>query len=154
MEKLTILLFICHFLADYTVLSTNRMLAAKRYADSLLPILEHAAVHALLMFLALYFYDGCGWLIGFTLASHQWFSHFFIDVLKGRTQWWLSDEGKTDISTKRSYWFLFGFDQLLHAIIIVVMTTGTIYELLWINAILGLAFLVTSTRSIIRFFKI
>ncbi len=42
-------LFICHFLADYTHLSTNWMLNAKRLGKPLHPILIHAMVHTLLM---------------------------------------------------------------------------------------------------------
>ncbi|MEO6902401.1 MAG: hypothetical protein ABI315_04515 [Bacteroidia bacterium] len=46
---LLISLFFCHFLADFTHLSTNWMLSAKRLGKPLFPILSHAAVHAALM---------------------------------------------------------------------------------------------------------
>ena len=46
-------LFTCHFLADYTHLSTSWMLDAKRLGKPLYPIFQHALVHAILMFLSL-----------------------------------------------------------------------------------------------------
>ena len=48
-----IILFACHWLADYTHLSTAWMLNAKRLGKPLLPIFAHALVHASLMFLAI-----------------------------------------------------------------------------------------------------
>jgi len=75
-------LFICHWLADYTHLSTAWMLNAKRLGKPLHPILAHAMVHACLMgfFLAVSF--------GFTaivlrLFLFQLCSHFLIDWWKG-----------------------------------------------------------------------
>ncbi|MCX6185983.1 MAG: hypothetical protein NTU43_03160, partial [Bacteroidetes bacterium] len=55
-------LFICHWLADYTLLSTAWMLNAKRFGKPLFPIFIHAAMHTMLMSLVL------GWFIGFTNA--------------------------------------------------------------------------------------
>jgi hypothetical protein len=51
MTQTTILigLFICHFLADYTHLSTAWMLNAKRLGTPLFPIFCHAFVHMFIM---------------------------------------------------------------------------------------------------------
>ncbi len=43
------MLMVCHYLADFTVLSTGWMLKAKQFGKPLYPILAHASVHALLM---------------------------------------------------------------------------------------------------------
>lgn len=49
-------LFFCHFLADYTHLSTAWMLNAKRFGKPLFPIFIHALVHGSLMFWFIFFY--------------------------------------------------------------------------------------------------
>lgn len=114
---LLISLFICHFLADYTHLSTNWMLAAKRFGKPLFPIISHATVHAVLMGIVLIIFGIKGtvlWqLIVFELATH-----FVIDVLKGRMNGWFPS---LQSPTNKWYWITFGFDQLLHAIVIIMM---------------------------------
>ena len=111
-------LFICHFLADYTHLSTTLMLNAKQFGKPLFPIFIHALVHTLLMSLVL------GWFIGFTniwayLAIFQWVTHFLIDVWKGRMNRWFPS---LQNSVNKWHWVVFGFDQLLHALVIITMS--------------------------------
>lgn len=64
--QVLIALNFCHFLGDYTHLSTNWMLTAKRLGKPLFPILVHAFVHSILMFGSLdyfgYLYGYCGFL--------------------------------------------------------------------------------------------
>jgi hypothetical protein len=114
---LLIALFFCHFLADYTWLSTNWMLEAKRFGKPLFPIFIHAAMHAMLMSVALGLY------IGFTdkwayLVIFQWVSHFAIDVLKGKVNIWFP---AVQNPANKWHWIVFGADQFLHAIVIVIM---------------------------------
>lgn len=112
-----ILLLVAHFLADYTHLSNSWMLNAKRLGRPLFPIFIHAAMHAMLMSLVL------GWFIGFSdvwayLVILQWVSHFLIDTWKGRMNAWFPNLRSP---ANKWHWIVFGFDQLLHAIVIVIM---------------------------------
>lgn len=111
-------LFICHWLADYTHLSTAWMLNAKRLGTPLLPIYFHALVHAVLMLIALF-------LVGVStdklsaLFSLQLLSHFAIDVWKGKMNAWFP---ALQSPANKWHWIVFGFDQLLHALVIILMS--------------------------------
>ena len=116
--KILIGLFICHFLADYTHLSTAWMLNAKRLGKPLFPIFIHASMHTMLMSFVL------GWFIGFTndwayLVIFQWATHFLIDVWKGRMNGWFPS---LQSPANKWHWIVFGFDQLLHALVIIAMS--------------------------------
>jgi hypothetical protein len=112
-----ITLFFCHFLADYTHLSTNWMLNAKRFGKPIFPILVHAGVHALLMGISLLLFhvrtikiiDAC---------LLQLASHFIIDLTKGKMNVWFPS---LQSPTNKWHWIVFGADQFLHAMIIIVM---------------------------------
>jgi hypothetical protein len=111
-------LFICHWLADYTHLSTAWMLNAKRLGKPLFPIFIHAAMHTMLMSLVL------GWFIGFTnawayLVIFQWVTHFLIDTWKGKMNVWFP---ALQSPANKWHWVVFGFDQLLHALVIIGMS--------------------------------
>ena len=110
-------LLFCHYLADFC-LTTNRMIRAKADASSHLPIVEHAAVHALLMALMLLAFGvpagGC--LMGFCI---QLVSHYIIDAAKAllsRHFMVLRD------ASQKPYWMVYGLDQLLHVLVVVAMT--------------------------------
>lgn len=110
-------LFFCHFLADYTHLSTKWMLDAKRFGKPLFPIFIHASVHAMLMSVVI------GAAIGFTstwgwLVILQWVSHFLIDVWKGKMNAWFPS---LQSPANKWHWVVFGGDQFLHAAIIIIM---------------------------------
>lgn len=121
MEQTQILLalFTCHFLADYTHLSTSFMLNAKRLGKPFYPIFLHALVHAILMFLSLNLLFGIkdNLLIG--LFSFQLITHFLIDVWKGRMNGWFPS---LQSPANKWHWIVFGFDQLLHAFVIILMS--------------------------------
>ena len=120
--QILICLLICHWLADYTHLSTAWMLNAKKLGTPLFPILVHAWVHALLMGIALTIL-GYGSLTEFDVVDKlmlfQLITHFAIDVWKGKMNAWFpalqSPENKW-------HWVVFGFDQLLHGLVIVRMS--------------------------------
>lgn len=112
-------LFICHFLADYTHLSTAWMLNAKRLGKPLYPIFTHAFIHASLMLVLLALVFG---LSGFKLAvlfGFQLITHFVIDVWKGRMNGWFP---ALQSPANKWHWIVFGFDQLLHALVIIGMS--------------------------------
>lgn len=116
-DLLLISLFACHWLADYTHLSTSWMLSAKRFGKPLFLIFIHAAVHAMLMGFVL------GWFIGFIdhwayLVIFQWVTHFLIDVWKGRMNVWFPS---LQSPANKWHWVVFGFDQFLHAVVIILM---------------------------------
>ena len=115
-------LFICHWLADYTPLSTAWMLNAKRLGRPLYPIFAHAFVHYILMGLFLricYGGWGCGSDIIAKVLMLQLVSHFLIDTLKGRMNGWFPS---LQNPANKSHWVIFGFDQLLHALVIIAMS--------------------------------
>lgn len=117
--EILISLFICHFLGDFIFLATNKwMLDAKKFGKPLYPIFCHASVHAWLMFAALFL---CGIQSNdliFKLTMIQLVTHFFIDVLKGKINVWFPSIQSFD---NKWYWWIFGADQLLHALVIISM---------------------------------
>ena len=117
-----IVLFFCHWLADFTHLSTNRMLKAKRFGTPLFPILAHAAAHAGLMGFALFL-----WRVYYSLPVMnsvtyaillQWLSHFLIDLWKGKMNVWFPS---LQDPANKFHWYIFGFDQFLHTVVIIIM---------------------------------
>ena len=76
MTALLALLFVCHFLADFSPLSTDWMLRSKSKGSPLFPIFVHAGIHALLMFAVLIFFTPV--LLAIKLAGFQLICHFAI----------------------------------------------------------------------------
>lgn len=122
---LLILLLFCHWLADYTHLSTNWMLSAKRLGKPLFPIFCHALTHALLMgiviAISLYLkigYNAANWKYDKidSVIFIELSTHFLIDVLKGRLNGWFP---KISNPANKYHWYVFGLDQFLHQIVIV-----------------------------------
>lgn len=122
MEIILIGLFVCHFLADYTHLSTDQMLSAKRLGKQLGPIAYHALVHALLMLAFLIISTRIDLKLFYAIIF-QFATHFIIDTLKGRMNGWFPS---LQSPANKWHWVLFGFDQLLHAIVIIVMAASLI----------------------------
>lgn len=108
-------LFFCHFLGDFTYLSNQWMMQAKKHGRPLFPILAHAGVHAILMGV---FLGIMGVANVLSLAGIQLISHFAIDLWKGRMNGWFPILRDPD---KKISWTFFGFDQFLHAVVIVGM---------------------------------
>lgn len=112
-------LFICHFLADYTHLSTSWMLNAKRLGKPLFPIFVHAGMHTILMFLFLAWFTNDLSLV-LKLSAFQLITHFLIDIWKGRMNSWFP---ALQSPANKWHWIVFGFDQLLHALVIIIMSS-------------------------------
>lgn len=117
------LLFICHWAADFTHLSRPYMLQAKRNGQPFLPILDHALVHAVLMGICCNLYLGyplLNWRYDLcdTLFLIQLSSHFLIDLWKGKMNVWFPSLTNP---TNPYHWYVFGFDQLLHILVIILM---------------------------------
>jgi hypothetical protein len=92
-----IVLNVCHWAADFTHLSTDWMLNAKKYGKPLYPIFVHALVHAILFF--------------------QLTTHFFIDLLKGKINFLFR---RLEDPTNKFHWWVFGADQFMHHLIVIL----------------------------------
>ena len=113
---LLISLLVCHFLADYC-LTTPQMIEAKATGKHLPHIVLHAAVHAVLIGVVLLVFEVTFAIIAWLFAL-ELVTHFVIDYGKGflgRRFPSLSD------NTKKAFWVLYGFDQLLHLLVIVMI---------------------------------
>ena len=105
---------LCHWAADFTHLSTQWMLNAKRLGKPITPILAHAGVHATLFFIFISFLHGFE--AGFLSAAIQFPTHFVIDVWKGRLNGWFEN---LQNPTNKYHWWIFGLDQYLHQAVII-----------------------------------
>ncbi len=125
---LSISLLFCHFLADYTHLSTLWMLNAKRLGKPLYPIFVHAFVHATLMtsVIEIYLFSTTPnyetFKFEFTIVAKlflfQLITHFLIDVWKGKMNVWFPS---LQDNTNKWHWVVFGFDQFMHGTVIILM---------------------------------
>lgn len=107
----------CHYIADYQ-LTTPKMIAAKSHGKTYLPILQHAVIHATLMTICLLLF-GVNFQIGLYLFVLQLVTHFLIDVGKGRIN---KRFPKTADTTQKIYWQVYGLDQFLHTMVILIMS--------------------------------
>jgi hypothetical protein len=114
---LLVALNIGHFIGDYTHLSTNWMLSAKRLGKPLTPIFIHALIHTLLVQVVLMLFNVFG-ITMCILMAFELITHFLIDVLKGRLNGWFPSLQKP---TNKFHWYIFGLDQLLHQVVIILM---------------------------------
>lgn len=116
---LLISLFFCHYLADFTHLSTSWMLDAKRFGKPLSPIFAHACMHGILMLIVMWFFPINNHVI-VNLACFQVITHFIIDVWKGRMNGWFPSLANP---TNKFHWWIFGIDQFFHATVIILMVS-------------------------------
>ncbi|MFB6456529.1 DUF3307 domain-containing protein [Chitinophaga sp. Hz27] len=117
------LLLLCHFAADFTPLSTRWMLNAKYHGRPVFPILIHGIVHGLLMFLVCVSYTTT--LNALLIFLFQTVTHTVIDIGKGRIT-----ASNVNLESIRNpmHWVLFGVDQLLHQIVIVLIFYYILYN--------------------------
>ena len=90
----------------------------KRLGKPLFPIFTHASIHGILMSIVLLCF-GVEFDKVFDLFVFQLLSHFAIDTLKGKMNVWFPS--LTNPANK-FHWYVFGFDQYLHALIIICIT--------------------------------
>lgn len=113
---LLISLLVCHYLADFC-LTSPAMIRAKADGRNPWPILLHAGIHAVLVGICLLLW-GVSWKLLLILMLLELVSHFLVDTAKGfLTARYLI---LTDMK-KKPYWMLYGFDQLLHLLVIVMI---------------------------------
>ena len=116
MTRLLIALLVCHYLADFC-LTLPAMIRAKADGRNLWPIMLHALVHALLVGLCLLVW-GVTWKMLLLLMALELVTHFLIDTCKARLSAHYAQ--LADIRNK-AYWILYGFDQLLHLLVLVAI---------------------------------
>jgi hypothetical protein len=111
-------LFLAHYLGDFTLLVTRRMLEAKAAADPIWPILVHAGVHTALVALVIALVALPTWPILLFACALEFVTHSAIDTGRaklGRRYPVLNDPGRA------RFWHFLGIDQLLHAIVLIVV---------------------------------
>ena len=109
-------LLVCHYLADFCF-TTPAMIKAKADGRNPWPIMLHAGIHAGLVGICLLVW-GISWKLLLILLLIEFVSHFLVDTAKGLlTAHYLI---LTDMK-KKPYWMLYGFDQLLHLLVIVMI---------------------------------
>ena len=111
---LLIVLLVCHYLADFC-LTSSAMIRAKADGRNLLPILLHASIHGALMGICLLCWN-VSWKCILAMIAWEIVSHFLIDLAKARVT--VHFPRLADMRF-RPYWMLFGFDQLLHLVVVV-----------------------------------
>lgn len=109
-------LLVAHFLADFTPLSTPRMLEAKSTAKAPGWILLHAGVHGALVALAVWGAVRPGWSLIAAAFGIELATHFAIDAARARLGVRVPALGDP---SRRSFWHFLGFDQLLHGLVLV-----------------------------------
>jgi len=118
MALLLILLNVCHWLGDYTHLQMPHMLLAKKIGRPIGPILQHAFMHSfLIMFILIPYTDA---LTGVSLMAFQFITHFGIDLLKGKCNVWFPSLTNP---ANPFHWYVFGLDQLLHQIVLIIIAS-------------------------------
>jgi hypothetical protein len=111
-------LLIGHFLGDFTPLSTGRMQAAKARGRPIGPILEHALVHTLFTVAAVAIIARPGISMVAVAGGIQLVTHFQLDWAKGRLS--AAQTAFGDMK-RQAYWTVFGLDQLLHCMVLLVI---------------------------------
>jgi len=114
MLLLLISLLVCHYVADFC-LTTPAMIRAKADGHNPWPILLHAAIHAGLMGLCLLLW-ATSWRFVWLAMVVEWGTHFLIDWTKARLS---ARFPRLADQQQKTYWMLYGFDQLLHQLVVV-----------------------------------
>lgn len=113
---LILFLLLCHYLADFC-LTSPAMIQAKADGRNPWPILLHAGLHAGLVGICLLCWHS-PWKPLLLLVLLELVSHFLIDTMKGRLT--ARFPILADMQQK-PYWMLYGLDQLLHLMVLVLI---------------------------------
>lgn len=111
-------LFFGHFLGDFTHLATARMQYAKSNGGPLLYIAGHAAVHGVLVGIAVMALAAPSWSIAAAAITIELVTHFALDAGRarlGRRYSTLNDP------QARPFWYALGFDQFAHGLVLVAL---------------------------------
>ena len=117
-----IIMLICHYLA-YFCFTSPAMIRAKADGRNPWPILLHSSIHAVLMGVCLLIW-GVRMKALILLVLFELVSHFVIDTSKGLLTARfpiLADQ------QHKPYWMLYGFDQLLHQLVVVAICFASLW---------------------------
>ncbi|MDX1393061.1 MAG: DUF3307 domain-containing protein [Gemmatimonadota bacterium] len=106
---------IAHCLGDFSPLSTERMLEAKREARAS-GIFGHALVHGGLVALVVLVLTDAGLPLAALAAAVEVATHFAIDVARARAGRRWAPLGDVE---SRAFWYALGVDQLAHGLVLV-----------------------------------
>jgi len=109
-------LMVGHFLGDSTPLSTPRMLEAKARGGPLLPIVAHAAVHAVLTGLAVMAVARPAPAVLALALVIEFVSHFSLDAFRARLGVRVPALANPGDGL---FWTALGLDQLAHGLVLV-----------------------------------
>lgn len=113
---LLVALLVAHDLGDFTPLATERIREAKATGRPAWLIGMHAAIHAVLVTLAVLIVIGPSSEVLVLVAGLELATHFLIDLSKAHLGLWVPRLG--DMRTN-PFWWLLGADQLLHGMVLV-----------------------------------
>lgn len=113
-------LLACRHPADFCLISPA-IIRAKADERNPWPILPHAGIHAGLVGICLLCWQ-TSWKTLLLLVLLELVSHFLIDTAKGRLT--ARFPALADMQQK-PYWMLYGFDQLLHLMVLVMILVIT-----------------------------
>lgn len=103
-------LIISHLIFDYGKALTPKMIAAKSKGYPFIPIIQHASLHALGIFIVLT-YNGYNIEKSILLSLFEFTTHFLIDTVKGRIE---TKYPSLKDNKNPWHWHLFQIDQFLH----------------------------------------
>lgn len=109
-------LLVAHCLGDFTPLATDRMQLAKANGGPLHLIAGHAAVHGLLVALAVVAFASPAWSVLAIAAAAEFVTHLLIDGVRARLS---ARFAVLRDPSERLYWTALGIDQLAHTLVLV-----------------------------------
>lgn len=113
---LLVALLVAHELGDFTPLATARIRQAKAEGGPMAPIAAHAAVHAVLVGLAVLVVVRPAMPLLVAAVGLEFTSHFVIDATRARLGLRVPA-----LANMRSnvFWWALGIDQLLHGLVLI-----------------------------------
>ncbi|MEN8145748.1 MAG: DUF3307 domain-containing protein [Gemmatimonadota bacterium] len=109
-------LMVAHYLGDFTPLATARMQRAKANGGPVGPIAAHAAVHGLLVGLAVLIVIRPSASVLALAAGLELAVHFALDATRARLG---ADVPALADPNSNLFWWALGLDQLLHGLVLI-----------------------------------
>lgn len=110
------ILFLTHFLGDFTPLASARIQDAKVRGKPLGPIALHAAIHATLVGVAVAAVARPVPLLVAAAVAVEFWTHLVLDWFRG---WLGASRSALSDPSGQAFWTALGIDQLAHALVLV-----------------------------------
>jgi len=114
--RLLAVLFVAHYLGDYTPLATPRMQRAKAAGRPVGPIAAHALVHATLVGLAVLAIARPEPRMLAAAAAIEFGTHLALDWGRGRMG---ANRPRLGDPSAQIFWSMLGLDQLIHTLVLI-----------------------------------